>query len=147
MRESEWEEESERGGGRKRESVSWGEWRGRVRGEGSTGGKHNLSSWATGGVSSAGHSHVHVHVLITCCSVSTHYCCNPQTDDRSWRREGSDDVMMWCHMVSCDPPPSLVLQLCHRVVLTLLPCPQVIPLSSSWLGSSQLGQLVPEGYK
>ena len=50
--------------------------------------------------------------------------------------------MMWCHMVSCDPPPSLVLQLCHRVVLTLLPCPQVIPLSSS-----QLGQLVPEGYK
>ena len=55
--------------------------------------------------------------------------------------------MMWCHMVSCDPPPSLVLQLYHRVVLTLLPRPQVIPLSSSWLGSSQLGQLVPEGYK
>ena len=43
-------------------------------------------------------------------------------------------------MTSCDPPPSLVFQLCHRVVHALLPHPQVIPLSSP-----RLGQLVPEG--
>ena len=43
-------------------------------------------------------------------------------------------------MMSCDPPPSMVFPLCHRVVHTLLPHPQVIPLSSS-----RLGQLVSEG--
>ena len=48
-------------------------------------------------------------------------------------------------MISCDPSPSLVFRLCHRVVHTLLPRPQVIPLSSPSWGSSYLSETTSVG--